>query len=105
MDPPLLAASGAVAEAALPEGTPQKVAGALTVGAFIGGSLALYMNVPALADRWPLFGSRSGREFMITSGIARINERKITGLQHAGALSLFALYPLWYELGRRAVRR
>jgi len=105
LDPPLLAASGAVTGAALPDGRPQQIAGAVTVGAFIGGSLALYMNVPQIVNRWPLFGSRSGREFMITSGIARINERKITKAQHAGALSLFALYPLWFELGRRVVKR
>ena len=72
-------------------------------GLFVGVSLGLYANVPGLGRLWRPFGSRSGREFMLTSGLARV-ERKITPTQHALALSLFALYPLWAKLGGALVR-
>ena len=106
LDPPLLVGCGAVAEK-LAGDKPQvrAVLRNLTVGGFIGGSLALYANVSAFADRWPLLGARSGREFMLTSGLARVDEGRITVGQHAAAISLFALYPIWYEVGRSLARR
>lgn len=105
LDPPLLVASGAAAEA-LTGGDPRasRFARAATVGSFVGVSLALYANFTPVAKRWPLLGARSGREFMLTSGLASVNERRITPAQHAAAFSLFALYPLWYELGRSLAR-
>ena len=72
---------------------------------FVGVSLALYANVPAVVRAWPTLGARSGREFMLTSGLAPVDERRIGAAQHIGALSLFALYPLWFELGRAIARR
>lgn len=105
LDPPLLVASGAVTEAVL-GGDERRVKAARTVSvsSFVGVSLALYANVPAVVDRWPLFGARSGREFMLTSGLAEIEDADIGPLRHAAALSLFAVYPLWFELGRRAAQ-
>lgn len=106
LDPPLLVGCGAAAQAIAGDSPRQSdVIRAVTVGSFLGISLALYANVEPVARRWPLLGARSGREFMITSGLAHIDERKMTTLQHAAALSLFTLYPAWYELGRAVVRR
>jgi hypothetical protein len=76
----------------------------VAVGVFIGVSLALYANAPGLGPLWRPFGARSGREFMLTSGLAPVNEHAITPSQHALALSLFALYPLWLRLGARLGR-
>lgn len=106
IDPPLLVASGAAIEAVA--GEDQAAARRLrrgTVGLFVGVSLALYANVPGLAPIWRPFGSRSGREFMLGSGLAPIAEGGIGRRQHAAALSLFALYPLWARLGAELVRR
>lgn len=106
LDPPLLVASGAAAEATVGDDDGAvSAARAVTVASFVGVSLALYANVSAVSDRWPLLGARSGREFMLTSGLARVDERRMGSAQHAAALSLFALYPLWFELGRGLVRR
>lgn len=105
IDPPLLVASGAAIEALA--GEDEKAARCLrgtTVGLFVGVSLALYANAPGLGRLWRPFGSRSGREFMLTSGLAPVEEREITPAQHAAALSLFALYPLWVKLGGALVR-
>lgn len=105
MDPPLLVATGAATGAVVPQGSATSLARAAAVGGFIGVSAALYANVPAVAERWPTLGARSGREFMLTSGLARVDERRMGTLQHAAALSLFALYPVWFELGRRLAGR
>jgi hypothetical protein len=106
LDPPLLVASGAAAEAALgDEPSAVRAARAAAVGSFVAVSLALYANFEPLVRIWPTLGARSGREFMLTSGLAPIDERRITARRHAAALSLFALYPLWFELGRALTRR
>jgi hypothetical protein len=105
IDPPLLVASGAAIEAVAgeDEATAQRLRGGV-VALFVLVSLALYANVPGLGRLWRPFGSRSGREFMLTSGLARIDEGRIAARQHAGALSLFLLYPLWVRLGSALVR-
>jgi hypothetical protein len=105
IDPPLLVASGAAIEVAVGEDevAAQRLRGGVA-GLFVLVSLALYANPPDLARIWRPFGSRSGREFMLTSGLARVDERRIAPAQHAGALSLFLLYPLWIRLGSALVR-
>lgn len=105
IDPPLLVASGAAIEKATEDERAKAAAGAATVGVFIGVSLALYANVRALDPLHRPFGSRTGREFMLTSGLARIDEGRMTSRHHALALAQFALYPLWLLLGRRIARR
>jgi hypothetical protein len=105
IDPPLLVASGAAIEAVAgeDEGSARRLRGAVA-GLFVAVSLALYANAPGLGRLWRSFGSRSGREFMLTSGLARVDERRIAPAQHAAALSLFVLYPLWVRLGSALVR-
>lgn len=106
LDPPLLVASGAAIEAAAgdDEETARRLRGGV-VGLFVVVSLALYANAPGLGRLWRPFGSRSGREFMLTSGIAPVDERRIGPARHAAALSLFLLYPLWSRLGAALIRR
>jgi len=105
IDPPLLVASGAAIEAVAgeDEATARRLRGGV-VALFVAVSLALYANVPGLARLWRPFGSRSGREFMLTSGLVRVDEQRIAPVQHAGALSLFLLYPLWVRLGSALMR-
>jgi hypothetical protein len=101
LDPPLLVASGAAAERVLGD-RPELLRAARTgtVLAFVGVSAALYANCGPLARHWPTLGARSGREFMLTSGLAKVDESSIGGFQHLAALSLFALYPAWFRLGQ-----
>lgn len=65
----------------------------------------MYANAPGLRPLWVPFGARSGREFMLTSGLARVNERSMTPARHALALSISLSYPLWLALGRALARR
>ena len=105
IDPPLLVASGAAIEVAAggDEARKRRLRSGV-VALFVGVSLGLYANLSGLGRIWRPFGARSGREFMLTSGIARIDERRMTPARHAAALSLFALYPLWARLGAALVR-
>jgi hypothetical protein len=99
LDPPLLVASGAAIERLAPEGRVARRLRTATVAVFVAVSGALYANVPGLRPLWRRFGSRSGREFMLTSGLAPVDEEGMSAAHHALALSLFALYPLWLRLG------
>lgn len=105
IDPPLLVAHGAAIERGVSDPRLARALEVGTVATFIGVSLALYANAPGLKRIWGPFGARSGREFMLTSGLARIDERSIGPVRHAAALSQFALYPLWFKLGAAIARR
>lgn len=104
LDPPLLVAAGAAIERGVADERDARAAERATVGIFVGVSLALYANVPGLGAFWKPFGARSGREFMLTSGLAPVDEARLRPWQHVAALSVFATYPLWLALGRRAAR-
>lgn len=104
LDPPLLVAAGAVTQRVAGEDGRARLVRRVTVSAFIAVSAALYANVEPLARAWPTLGARSGREFMLTSGLGRVDDSELSAGQHLAALSLFALYPLWFELGRAAAR-
>jgi hypothetical protein len=105
LDPPLLVASGAAVERVIEDPRAARRLRAGTLATFVGVSVALYANAPGLGAIWRPFGARSGREFMLGSGLARVDESRIGPGRHAAALSLFALYPLWFELGRAVARR
>ncbi len=100
----MLVASGAAIERMAPDPELARKLGWATVGTFVGVSLALYANTPRLGLLWKPFGARSGREFMLTTGLAQVEDR-LSWYQHLAALSLFATYPLWMAVGRRAGRR
>jgi hypothetical protein len=105
LDPPLLVASGAAIEAAVEDERGRGIAARATVATFVGVSLLLYANAPGLGRIWRPFGAASGREFMLTSGLAPIREEEVGRRRHLLALAQFALYPAWLELGRRLARR
>lgn len=105
LDPPLLVASGAAIERVVEDPERQAALEAGTVALVAGVSLALYANAPGLRGLWSRFGSRSGREFMLSSGLAPVDEDALRTRHHLAANSLFALYPLWIRLGRLAARR
>ena len=87
LDPPLLVASGAVTERLLgdePAGARAAVRTA-TVAAFVARlGRALRQRRP-LVRAWPTLGARSGREFMLTSGLAEVDESSIGPARHARA--------------------
>lgn len=105
LDPPLLAATGAVVERLVPE-EHKGVADAVVLGVFVGASYGLYLNVPGLEFIWrPMFKGEDSHDFMLRSGILPrwpVRSEKAT---NALAAAMFSLYPAWYVLGRRLARR
>lgn len=104
LDPPLLAACGAVVERSVPE-EKQGAASAVVLGTFVGVSIALYLDVPGLGMIWKPFRAKGGHDFMLRSGVLPrwpIDSPTTTNL---AAASMYSLYPAWYFLGRRLARR
>lgn len=105
LDPPLLVAAGAVIERRAPTPAAARKLSLATTLTFVGVSAALYARAPGLRVLWRGFGARDGREFMLSSGLARVDHERMSPVQHALALALFALYPACLAVGRRAARR
>jgi len=47
----------------------------------------------------------TGRDWMLNSGVLRIDHRRAGPTTHAVSAALFATYPLWLYLGWRRGRR
>lgn len=76
-----------------------------TMAAFWGVSVALYLDRPWTRPIWRACRARSGRDWMLNSGVLRIDAAAAGPRTHAVAALLFATYPLWLWLGMRPHRR
>jgi hypothetical protein len=97
IDPPWLYANGRIA-ATLPERAQAPVAAA-TVATFVGVSVSLYLNKPWTRWMWELCRAEDGRDWMLNSGVLRIDPQRAGPRTHAISAALFATYPLWLWLG------
>lgn len=104
LDPPLLMAAGAAIERTVPARRRDLAAAAVT-GVFVGGSVALYLEVPGLGFIWRWFRAETSRDFMINSGVFRRPHRNLKWPTHAAAAAMFATYPVWMAIGRHVGRR
>lgn len=111
LDPPLLFAAGVGIGALAPDDTSATVAEAGTIGLFWSVSLSLWQDRGWVAWAPPLLGAESGRAFMLNSGDLNLgvplafDPAKRSSRRDAAAACIFATYPLWLHLGRRAGRR
>jgi hypothetical protein len=99
IDPPWLYANGRIA-AKLPERAQKPVATA-TVVTFLGVSISLYLNRPWTRWIWRLCRARDGRDWMLNSGVLRLDPEAAGPATHAVSAALFATYPYWLWLGLR----
>ena len=104
-DPPLLVAAGAAIERAPLDERAATWAGRAVVALFVGVSGALYADVDATRPMWRLLRARSGKDWMVNSGVLSLDVQRPSRRRDAGALVLFALYPAWLRLGRTLARR
>jgi hypothetical protein len=100
LDPPMLVASGVLIEKVLPEER-RDLAEAATMATFIGISVALYLEVPGLGAFWKPFGSDNGRDFMVNSGVFKVNTDQAGWRTDVVSAGIYATYPLFLKLGRR----
>lgn len=106
LDPPLLYAQGrAYAEAGGPDGKPAAALGAASMALFWGISGALYFNHDSVKPLWKLCRADNGRDWMLNSGVLKLDHRNAGPKTHAVSALLFASYPFWlykgYSDGRR----
>lgn len=103
-DPPALAATGYIIGRAAPSRRWERLARTATVATFVGTSVALYRNDPWTDPLVKLFGARSGRDWMLNSGITNFDEAEADKGTHRLAAFLFALYPVFLAWGIRKGR-
>jgi len=108
IDPPWLYANGRAYAALAPEraqGRAAAAAGAATMAAFWAVSVSLYLNRRWTEPIWKACRAEDGRDWMINSGVLRLDHRHAGPATHAASAALFASYPLWLWLGWSHGRR
>ena len=101
IDPPWLYANGrAIARTSRPA---PLAAG--TMGVFWGVSIPLYLNQRWTRPVWRLCRARSGRDWMLNSGVLALDHERASTRTHAISAAIFATYPLWLWLGLRHGKR
>lgn len=101
IDPPLLAAGGAVAARLARDERQLRAVEAATLGVFLGTSISLYCNAPWTNWLARACRAESGRDWMLNSGITHFEHKRPRPAVHLLAAALFATYPLWFRLGTR----
>ena len=76
-------------------------AGAGIMAVFWGVSIGLYLEQRWTRPVWRLCRAESGRDWMLNSGVLRIDWRRAGWRTHLVAALIFATYPLWLWLGMR----
>ena len=103
IDPPWLYANG-LALAKAPARTRRPLAAA-TLGTFLVTSISLYLDCGWTRPIWRRCRARSGRDWMLNSGVLRLDAERAGPRTHAVSAALFATYPVWLWLGLRTARR
>ena len=107
IDPALLYASGRAYGAATSE-QPDRARDAMMLGAtmatFWGVSVPLYLDKRWTKPIWRLCRAASGRDWMLNSGVLRLDWRNAGTLTHAVSAAIFATYPYWLWRGLRRGR-
>jgi hypothetical protein len=108
IDPPWLYATGRAYGTAAPDdlqGARAAALGAATMAVFWGVSVSLYLDRPWTEPIWRACRARSGRDWMLNSGVLRLPYRRVGTGTHAFSALQFATYPVWLWLGHRHGRR
>jgi hypothetical protein len=107
IDPPWLYATGRLYGARMPEraqGPTAAVLGATTMAIFWGTSISLYLDKRWTAPIWKACRARSGRDWMLNSGVFGFRHDDVGAPTHGVSAAIFATYPLWLWLGYRHAR-
>jgi hypothetical protein len=103
IDGPWLYANGRVLAKQPPDR--QTPLAAATLGTFLVTSISLYLNRPWTRPIWRLCRASSGRDWMINSGVLRVDADRVGRRTHIASALIFATYPVWLWLGLRSGRR
>lgn len=103
-DPPLLVAAGAAIERLADDERTAKVACGAVLALFLGVSGALYLDAPVSRPMSRALRAPSGLDWMVNSGVLKLDVGRPSRRRDLAAIALFAAYPGWLWLGRRAAR-
>jgi hypothetical protein len=105
IDPPWLYANGRAIGAVETDERRARGLLAATMGVFWGVSIPLYLDRRWTRPIWRACRARSGRDWMLNSGVLRLEHRHPSRRTHAVSAAIFATYPLWLWLGYRHAKR
>jgi hypothetical protein len=108
IDPPWLYATGELYARTAPEplhGRTAAALGAATIAGFWATSISLYANRRWTRPIWRACRAQSGRDWMLNSGVLRLEHERPGRATHAVSALLFATYPVWLVVGYRRGRR
>jgi hypothetical protein len=109
IDPPLLYSGGRTYAHATrglePSVKRDTVAGVAYMVVFWGVSVGLYLDHDWTRPVWRMCRAASGRDWMLNSGVLRLDWRRAGPRTHKISAAIFATYPLWLWLGVRRGRR
>lgn len=105
VDPPLLLGAGAVIEAASPDDRVARRLESAVLAVFLVTSVSLYANARWIHWLARLCRARSGRDWMLNSGVFSFDDERAGAPTHVVAAGIFLTYPLWIRLGRQAAAR
>ena len=108
IDPPWLYANGRAYGAATRDSPDQRrdtAFFAATLALFWGVSVALYFDKRWTRPIWRLCRAASGRDWMLNSGVLRLDPRRAGTPTHVVSAAIFATYPYWLWRGLRDARR
>jgi hypothetical protein len=100
IDPPWLYANGRLLAERVPPPQRDRLAAA-TLGVFLVTSVSLYLDRRWTTPIWRLCRARSGRDWMLNSGVLKLDAERAGTPTHLVSGALFATYPLWLWLGLR----
>jgi hypothetical protein len=102
IDPPWLYATGQAYGRAMPQPTrASRALSAATAGVFLTTSIALYLDRLWTTPIWKACRARSGRDWMLNSGVFRFDPDNVRTRTHRVSAAIFATYPLWLAIGIR----
>jgi hypothetical protein len=108
IDPPWLYVNGR-AYAQLTRERPEPKRDALfeaaTIATFLGVSISLYQERRWTRPIWRLCRASSGRDWMLNSGVLKLDWRSAGTPTHVVSALIFATYPYWLWRGVRDGRR
>lgn len=109
IDPALLYAGGRTYAATTPaeERTLKNdlKVGAQTMAFFYAVSVGLYLDQEWTKPIWRPVRAKSGRDWMINSGVTSFDAAKAGPRTHKLAAAIFATYPVWLWLGMRGGKK
>jgi hypothetical protein len=106
IDPPWLYATGRAYGRLMPEQTPAaRAVSRATLGVFLATSISLYFDRPWTRPISRLCRADDGRDWMLNSGVLRLDHRHVSRRTHIVSALIFATYPLWLMLGEQRGRR